>query len=222
MFHNLLSHQQIFHNKNLKTFTKQFAQEDNWHELDVKTGNLGYAWIHYSYIRILKPKNVLCVGSRYGLIPAICALACRDNGFGVVDFVDAGFDQNNPDHEGKHCGGVGFWKTDLGRNHFKKFGLENHIKLHIMITRDFFTSTNKKWGYAHLDGDHSYKGINFDFNKTWPNILKGGIVAFHDINTTDTMGNIEYGTRRIWQELKKKYNTTIELPGTCGLGLIQK
>jgi hypothetical protein len=42
----------------------------------------------------MRPKRVLCVGSRYGYIPAICAYACKENNYGVVDFVDAGFDED--------------------------------------------------------------------------------------------------------------------------------
>ena len=233
MLLDFFSNPHLTHKKNIKSFIKHFAQDDNWHELDDKNGNLGYAWVHYSYIRLLKPQRVLCVGSRYGLIPASCALACRDNGFGVVDFVDASYDQDNPDHDGKHWGGVGFWHTKKGKNHFKKFGLNNFIKLHVMTTQKFFKKNNVKhahkkkqdqqhWDYAHLDGDHSYKGVKFDFDHAWPRIKKGGMVTLHDINTPDTMGNIEYGVAKIWQEIKDEYNTTIELPGVCGLGLVQK
>lgn len=44
-------------------------------------------------------------------VPAICAVGCRDNGFGKVDFVDAAMDMNDVNKvAGNHWGGVGFWK----------------------------------------------------------------------------------------------------------------
>jgi methyltransferase family protein len=79
--------------KTAKKLIRIYARKDNWHELDYKSGNLGYGWIHYGLIRALKPDRVLVIGSRYGFIPAICALACKDNRKGMVEFVDVGYDQ---------------------------------------------------------------------------------------------------------------------------------
>jgi len=76
------------------------------HQIDKKTGNLGYGFIHYALIRNLKPERVLCIGSGRGFIPAVCALACKENRRGVVDFVDAGYGKGHP----KSWGGDGFWK----------------------------------------------------------------------------------------------------------------
>lgn len=206
-------------------FINHFAKKDNWHETDLSTGNLGYGWMHYAFIRNLKPQRVLSIGSRYGYIPAICALACRDNKQGLVDFVDAGFNQDNPldKKSGRHWGGVGFWKTKQGKKQFHKFGLKKYIQQHIMLTKDFFAKhPHQKWQYIHIDGDHSYQGVRFDFNKSWSRLSKGGFIVIHDIHTPDADGN-KYGTRKFWQELKQnnRYNA-FELPGLCGVGFIQK
>ncbi len=211
----------IVNNRSIKNFINHFSKGDNWHELDENSGNLGYGWVHYSLIRLLKPKRVLCIGSRYGFIPAICALACRDNGFGVVDFVDAGFSQNNILDKDRHWGGVGFWNDKKIDKHFAKYGLAEHLKLHVMLSADFKNKYPKrKWGYMHLDGDHSYKGVKKDFHDFWPSLETKGIVGFHDINT-NLENDLDYGVDKFWQEISKKYSA-FDFPGSNGLGLIQK
>ncbi len=149
-------------------------------------------------------------------------MACKHNQKGIVDFVDAGYDVDQPDDKDVHWGGVGFWRTEQGKKHFNKFGLTSFIKMHIMTTQEFFEKNDQLWGYSHLDGDHSYQGIKFDFEHTWPRLKRKGIIALHDVQTPDADGN-QYGTRRFWQELQNDIEyDSLELPGICGLGFIQK
>ncbi|OIP73833.1 MAG: hypothetical protein COU63_05020 [Candidatus Pacebacteria bacterium CG10_big_fil_rev_8_21_14_0_10_36_11] len=218
---------QIFQSKSLvnrrsiKNFINHFSKGDNWHELDIDKANLGYGWIHYSLIRLLKPKRVLCVGSRYGFIPAICALACKDNQQGIVDFVDAGYSQNSVADKKRHWGGVGFWRENNVKKHFAKYGLDSYIRMNVMTSQDFKKKFPKReWGYIYLDGDHSYKGIKEDFNNFWPSLLTGGFISFHDTQT-NLENDLDYGVDKFWQELKKKY-PAFEFPGSNGLGVVQK
>lgn len=224
MFNNIFSQSSLFSKKTIKTFIETYAREDNWHSLDKKNGGLGYGWIHYSLIRLLKPKNVLCVGSKWGFIPAVCALACRDNGIGMVDFVDAGFDMNDYNKvAGEHWGGVGWWKKCDPKKYFGKFNLEKYISLHV-TTSQLYADKNKKkkYGYVHIDGDHSYKGVKNDFELFWPRVEKGGFLAIHDIASPDKDGNI-YGTRDFWKEIKQQNkNISLEFNKDPGLGIIQK
>jgi hypothetical protein len=204
-----------------RKFIKHFAKKDNWHNFDIKKGNLGYGLVHYSLIRLTKPKKILCIGSRYGFIPAICALACKDNQMGQVDFVDAGFDLDNPDDKSKHWGGTGFWKKNNPEEHFGKFALNNYIETHIMTTSDFKKKfPQRKWSYIHLDGDHSYQGVKKDFNSFWNSLNRGCFLAFHDIHTQSDE-NFEYGVNKFWRQLKKKHST-FEFDGKYGLGILQK
>lgn len=195
--------------------------EGNWHEIDKKTGNLGYGWVHYCLIRNLRPRRVLVIGSRYGFVPAICALACCHNRKGVVDFVDAGYDYKNPQHAKHHWGGIGFWTKD-GSKVFAKFGLVNHINLHVMTSRDFAVKHKRgSWGYINIDGDHSYDGVKFDFETFWPCLQKKGFISLHDIFTKDS-GDLKYGVPKYWGKIKLKYRNTFEFKGEFGLGVVQK
>jgi len=202
-------------------FINEFAKDDNWHNIDKNNANIGYAFLHYALIRIFKPKNVLCIGSRYGFIPAICALACKDNNYGKVDFVDAGFDQNDPNQK-NHWGGIGLWKTKKGKEKFKKFGLGKFIRLHVKTTQEFRKRFQKKqWQYIYIDGDHSYMGVKKDFNLFAKKIDKNTIVSFHDTNTKD-LGGLDYGVGKFWNEIDNTKFNKFEFPGLCGLGIIQK
>ncbi len=212
----------FFESVNLKKFIKDFAKEDNWHELDLATNNLGYGWVHYSLIRIIQPQKVLCVGSRYGFIPAVCALACKHNQTGQVDFVDAGYDQSNQADQAKHWGGVGYWKKMESRSPFKKHGLIDYLNFHIMTTQEYIQANEKtQWQYIYLDGDHSYQGIKQDYTFFWPRLKTGGFISLHDIYTKG-LGDLKYGVSRFWQELKKQQPQHLEVNGHCGLGIVHK
>ena len=211
--------QQGLDRKLARKLIKIYAQEDNWHEVDYKTGNLGYGFFHYSLIKIIKPRRILVIGSKYGFIPAIMALACKENNRGKVDFVDAGLDKNEP----QAWGGVGFWKKVDYKKHFSILNLQKNIKFYLMTSKEFSKKyIDRKWEYIYIDGDHSYEGVKQDFDLFWPQLNKGGIMGFHDICIDKLDGSI-YGVKRLWQELKKqkKYNM-IEFSGDCGLGIIQK
>lgn len=212
----------VINNIGIKRLIKTYAKEDNWHQMDISTGNLGYGWIHYALIRNLKPKKVLCIGSKYGYIPAVCATACRDNKIGMVDFVDASLDINDYTGPGEHWGGVGFWKKCNPQRYFGKFKIEKHINLHVMTSQKFAKKFAKtEYDYIYLDGDHSYEGVKSDFNLFWPKLSKNGFLSIHDIASQNKDGNI-YGTRDFWSELKKDKKIAFEFNQDPGLGVIQK
>lgn len=208
-----------------KSFINWFAKEDNWHELDAPTANLGYGWIHYSIIRSQRLKNIICIGSRYGFVPAVCAQACKDNGFGQVEFVDAGFDQDSVDDQLVHWGGVGIWgDRQKTKKQFSKFGLEKYIHISVCTSEDFSKQNkNKHWDYVHIDGDHSYEGVKKDYKMFWPKLATHGFMCFHDIYPKQSsQKEMKYGVYRLWRELRKLHKNSFEFKGDYGLGIIQK
>jgi hypothetical protein len=213
----------VINRRGISRLIRIFARQDKWHNQDQKTGNLGYGWVHYALIRNFGPRRILCIGSKYGYIPAVCAVGCRDNAFGKVDFVDAGMDMREVNNmPGIHWGGKGFWKKCKARKYFGKFGIEDYIILYVMKASSFANRFPKrKYDYVYLDGDHSYRGVKRDFNFFWSRLNKGGFMAFHDIASPDKDGNV-YGTRDFWDELKKKNKVVFEFKENPGLGIIQK
>jgi hypothetical protein len=169
------------------------------HKTDTKTGNLGFGLIHYAFVSVLRPKRVLCIGSRLGFIPAICALACKDNNFGHVDFVDAGLDKKDP----KSWGGAGFWKKFDPKEHFKILNLQEWISTHVTTSREFAKRIRHTCQYIHIDGDHTYQGVKADYQLFWPRLEKNGIMSFHDISLKGNFQGEEYGVWKLWQKLKE-------------------
>ena len=187
--------------------------------------SLGFGLLHYAFIRNMKPEHVLCIGSRYGFIPALCALACKDNGKGLVDFVDAGFDGNDP----RSWAGVGLWKSAAfqSQKHFSLAGIEDYIETYVMTSREFHERSSCRYQYIHVDGDHSYEGASDDFRLWWPWLDAGGIMAFHDA-TRKCPGKVwghwgVIGVSRLLDELREREGlVAIELDFGQGVALIQK
>jgi len=196
-----------------------FRADEYGHECNIENADLGYGWLHYGFIRQQKPKRILCVGSRHGYIPAILAQACKDNGFGHVDFVDAGFGLD--DEAG--WTGVGYWKTKEGKNCFNNFGLGIYITLFVITTLEFSQRyPDQVYDYIYIDGDHSFKGASLDFKLFFPMLAKGGYVVFHDICVKENKPEGQYGVWKLWEKLEQKYKG-IEIDYLwSGLGIIQK
>lgn len=188
-------------------------------QADRFTGNLGFGSLHYQIISIQKPLRVLCIGSQRGFIPAICALACKHNRRGHVDFVDAGFAEPHP----KAWSGDGFWKKINPKTHFGKIGIQKYISTFVMSTEEFSTKYPKKrYDYIYVDGDHSYDGVKNDYKLFWPKLNKNGYMAFHD---SSALGNFrkryKFGVSKFLLEISK-FNSHIRFPNHPGLEIIQK
>ena len=206
-------------NNNAYLLMKYFKVDEYGHEANLDNADLGYGWIHYGFIRQQKPKRILCVGSRHGYIPAILAQACKDNGFGRVDFVDASYDV---DEKGSWTG-VGYWHTNQGKKCFDNFGLGQYITLFVMKNSTFNEKyKNNFYDYIYIDGDHSLKGVILDFKLFWPKLNKRGFMAFHDICVKEVKPEGIYGVWKFWELIQKKMKgISVNFLGS-GLGIIQK
>lgn len=202
----------IINDPTLKLLIEHYGGISTWHNLNKNKNDLGYGLLHYSLIRLLKPRRILAVGSKYGFIPACLAIACKDNNKGKVDFVDAGFDKKNP----RAWSGVGFWKKVDFKKHFSVLNLDNWINFYLMTTTVFSKKNPAKtWQYIYVDGDHTYEGVKKDFNFFWPKLEQNSFMVFHDIVGLE-------GTKKFWKYLKKNHHSMICLPGKFGLGIVQK
>jgi hypothetical protein len=192
---------------------------DDGHQTNPETGNLGFGNIHYAFIRNIKPNNILCIGSRKGYIPAICALACEDNKKGHVDFVDAGYNREDKNH----WSGIGWWKKVDPDKHFSYLNLNTRISTYVMTTKEFVKQyPNRLYEYIYIDGDHSYKGVKLDYSLFWPKLTKYGFMIFHDVYVKHTKDLGNFGVWKLWRELKNNNKIIFPFPKDSGLGFIQK
>lgn len=188
------------------------------HGTDFQQGNLGLGLIHYSIVSSLRPERILCIGSEYGFVPAILALACKDQNFGHVDFVDAG--KNSRDKNS--WGGVGFWNQATAQKHFSSLGVEKFITCHVTTSEKFAKKfPNRKYEYIYLDGDHSYLGVKSDYQRFWPRLAVRGFFSFHDIFLQGLSHGEEFGVWKLWQEIKSPHKFSFKTADNA-LGFIQK
>ena len=184
-------------------------------KIDKTSGNLGFGFLHHAIIRILRPRRILCIGSGRGFIPAICALACKENRFGSVDFVDAGYDRNHP----MSWGGDGFWKRIDPQKHFSLLGFADNINVFVMTSKEYCQRyPRRKYGYIYIDGDHSYEGVKSDYEMFWPRLEKRGFMVFHDISARGG-GAFGFGVWKFWQEIKNDHKIFFPFR-ISGLGIL--
>lgn len=197
-----------------------FFQADVYgHQANIATADLGFGFIHYGLLRQLKPKAVLCIGSRYGFIPAVLASACKDNGFGHVYFVDAGFDESDT----QAYTGKGFWRRPEGETVFARFGLSSFITTFVTTTRAFAAQyPDLVFDYVYVDGDHSYKGAWFDYNTFWPKLVPNGFMVWHDSSIRETLADGSYGVWKVIEKAKKTAHCITFPALTAGLAILQK
>ena len=53
--------------------------------------------------------------------------------------------------------------------------------------------------FLYIDADHSYEGVRKDYEMYGPLVRRGGLIAFHDIETRER----DAGVHRLWAEIKK-------------------
>jgi len=193
---------------------------DDGHSVNYTQYFLGFGLIHYAFVRNLKPESILCVGSRKGFIPAAIALACKDNGKGHIDFVDAGYDRDQPT---KHWSGIGFWKKEDPDKHFAKIGVNNYITTYVMTNEEYAKKFPKKrYQYIYIDGDHSYEGVKLDYDLFWPKLDQGYFMSFHDVVARGYLDKGLFGIWKFWNEIGDKHAIIFPFPKDSGLGIIQK
>lgn len=154
----------------------------------------------------------------------MCALACKDNQKGEVDFVDASYDIQDPRDKNRHHFGQGFWKKNDPKKHFSYFSVSDNITTHIMTSGEFARKyPQRQYEYIYIDGDHSYKGAGLDYKLFWPHLKKRGMMVFHDADRQEKIKGVEFNVKKLWQEIKAKNKSWIEFPNEAsGLGILQK
>jgi len=189
------------------------------HLEDVPTGNLGFGWVHYGYIRALRPEHALCVGSAWGYIPFIMAEAIKHNGAGELDFVDAGYDRKK--EKDKAWGGMGFWRGNIPPDWWEG----RPLNLHICTIEDYCRNNqDKHWKYIYVDGDHSYEGTRSAVDLLLPSLDSDGCLALHDINIqhVNRCKGIKGGPNRVLAELMEQGYLTTIIKEPPGLAIVQK
>ncbi len=190
--------------------------------LDTKNFNFGYGNLHYALIRNQKPKRILCIGSMYGFIPYMMARACRDNQYGHVDFVDAGYDLANKKDQHSHYFGQGFWIKPAAKNHFSYLGVNKYLTTYVMTNEEFAKKHHYQYDYIYLDADRSYQGTLLNLQLFWPKLRQEGLVCFHGIHFDQVIKGVVFEHGKVWKRLSKMPFKLEVSNHHTGIGIIQK
>ena len=210
----------LINKKDILTIVKNYHARS--HNNDYKRWNLGFGFIHYSFIRNIRPKKVLVVGSQRGYVPVICAKACKDEDHGGhVDFVDAGYDMNISYESSRAWGGTGVWR-EIDESYWKPLEVQKYITMYCMTIENFVDKyPDRKYEYIYIDADHNYDAVKSEFNLLWPKLKEDGFISFHDVVVRRRAQAGRCGVKKFWDEIKGDYHS-FTFEQSNGLGIIQK
>jgi predicted O-methyltransferase YrrM len=143
------------------------------------------------------PKRSFEIGTNYGgTLLLLCAISPPEAKIISVDLPS-----------GRFGGGYPRRKTPLFRR-FPRAGQQLHLiradsHSHETKERVLRILEGEQLDYLFLDGDHTYAGVQRDFEMYAPLVRSGGIVAFHDIVAYKQ--ETECQVSKFWSEIKHHY-----------------
>jgi hypothetical protein len=156
------------------------------HHEDRKQLNLGFGFLYYSLVRMLRPRHTVVIGSGYGFSVACLALGIKDNGAGRLTFVDPSYSvlRNGPLAT---IGGADFWRDPAHvRAHFARFGVEEFVSHYRLTSAEFFARYDEldlpPIDLGFIDGNHAYAHVAHDLTATLRHSRKNTYLLLHDTN----------------------------------------
>lgn len=164
-------------------------------------------------VREEKPRTLVEIGTAGGGTLCLLCRVAEENALIVsIDLPN-----------GEYGGGYPEWKMPV----YKAFARKSQ-KVHLLrgdshseVIREELRHilAGREIEFLFIDGDHTYLGVQRDFELYSPFVADGGLIAFHDI--APLAPSADYGVRRFWDELKRHYETAelVEDPSRCGYGI---
>lgn len=152
---------------------KRFSQRKLSSKLDrYPFFNQGEPQFFVNILRKLPPHPVILeIGTFRGLSSALMAQQRKDAKITTID---------------SHIGMPGFDYLDSSEErvlkNLKKFGVSERVK-HYPLSSQKFQYAGNRLDLLFIDGDHTYKGVDYDYHKFAPWVKKGGWIIFHDFGT---------------------------------------
>jgi hypothetical protein len=188
--------------------------------------NLGFGFLYYGMVRALRPRHILVIGSGFGFSVVCLALGLKDNGAGMLTFVDPGYSLVK-DGPFKTVGGTGKW-ADEGSvtGHFARFGVEDVVTHYKQRSDEFFPRYAEynlpTIDLAFIDGSHAYKDVKHDFLGVAGHVRRHSYVFLHDTHIYVRELVRHAGVKRWMKILKKEeeYFEVIDFPFSSGVAMV--
>lgn len=150
-----------------------------------------------SMVRELHPGRVLEIGTAGGgTLYLFCKVAAGD---AVVLSIDL---QHGPFGGGYPSDRRSLYSS-FARHHQKVLLLQADSHESETLAQAKYLIGGDGLDFLFIDGDHTYGGVKEDFLMYSPLVRIGGLVAFHDISSSDP--NPDYGVSKFWNEIKVSY-----------------
>lgn len=170
----------------------------------------GHRNFAYDLVRFTRPDVIAELGTYYGTSLFAFAQAVKD--FGLETRLIAVDTWRGDDHTG-HFGEEVY---SIVRRTADEFFSEQDIELEReLFDRAATKIDDRSVDILHIDGFHSYKAVENDYNTWLPKLKPSGIVLFHDV--AESTG---FGSARFWADLKRENPHHIEFKHSAGLGVL--
>jgi len=197
------------------------------HHENPKNDNLGFGFLYYSVVRAVRPAHVLVVGSGFGFSVICLALGLKDNGRGILSFVDPSYNvlRHGPL---KTVGGRGNWDDPKKvACHFGQFGVGDIVTHYKLTSHEFFSRFQgfdlPRIDVAFIDGNHAYRHVRHDFIQVLQRAGKNAYIFLHDTNIyfRELIGNA--GVKRWLDTVKttRECFEVIDFPFASGVALVR-
>jgi predicted O-methyltransferase YrrM len=197
------------------------------HNEDASTLNLGFGFLYYGLVRMLRPKHIVVIGSGYGFSVVCLALGLKDNGKGTLSFVDPSYSAVR-DGLLHTVGGTAQWDEPARvRAHFARFGVENLVAHFKMTSADFFDRYEGNWlpsiDLAFIDGNHSYEDVRHDFLAVLKRSRRNSYLLLHDTNIYVREMFRHAGVKRWLRRLGRERDAfeIVDFPFSSGVALVR-
>ena len=164
----------------------------------------------YDYLKYIRPKKIVELGTHYGCSFFAMCQSLKDNGLNSELFA---VDTWKGDPQ------AGFYGNDVwelvNKTRDKYFSRQNTHLMRMLFAEAADQFEDETFDLIHIDGLHTYEAVSEDF-KTWlPKLKQNGVIMFHDVDS-----KLKYGTNTFWEEIKGKYRYYFEFKHSWGLGIL--
>lgn len=189
--------------------------------------NLGFGFLYYGLVRVLRPHHVLVIGSGYGFSVVCLALGLKDNAAGQLTFVDPSYSILS-DGPFKTVGGTSQWDSPAKvRRHFARFGVERIVTHHRLKSEHFFERYDELdlpgIDLSFIDGNHSYADVRRDFVNSLRHSRKNSYLLLHDSNIYIREMVRHAGVKRWMKYVKRKKDLfeLVDFPFSSGVAVVR-
>lgn len=170
---------------------------------------IGHRPFAYDFIRFMKPRRIVELGTHCGTSFFSFCQAMRDEGVeGECIAIDTWVGDK---HNGFYGGDVYETVSKIAAEQFPDIAILNRCTFDEAVTR----FDNDSIDMLHFDGLHTFEAVSHDYELWLPKLRDHGTVLFHDIFVTEG----DFGVYRLWEVLKHQF-PYLEFDHSYGLGVL--